>query len=95
MSTRFRATLAAIGVFDRAQNYDERNRAIVTAVLLAWGLGLPAGFRIDPNEPEWPVAFIELPTGQISWHLPQYPTPWDGHSTEEKYRRIDEFTKKG
>lgn len=23
----------------------------------------------DPSEPAWPVVFIELPTGQLSWHV--------------------------
>jgi hypothetical protein len=43
--------------------------------------------------------YIDLPTGQASWHyhdsqaylfdhLPEYQGEWDGHSTEEKYARI-------
>lgn len=73
------------------QNYETRNRLVVTAVAMALWLGLDAGFRIDPTEPEWPVAFFQLPTGQASWHLPQFQVEWDGHSTEEKYRRVNEF----
>lgn len=30
-------------------------------------------------------------SNQISWHLPQHPTPWDGHDTDEKYRRVQAF----
>lgn len=53
-------------------------------------------------ERDWmTIAFVDLPTGQASWHfhdseqhllawLPKYLKPWDGHSTEEKYRRVDE-----
>jgi len=49
------------------------------------------------------IIFIELPTGQVSWHvhdselamfawLPlREDIPWDGHSTPEKYRRLLEW----
>lgn len=47
------------------------------------------------------VVFIDTPNGQVSWHfhdddlelfhdLPAYTGKWDGHDTEEKYRRLDE-----
>ena len=43
--------------------------------------------------------YVDLPTGQVSWHfhdsqaylfddLPPYTKQWDGHNTEEKYRRV-------
>lgn len=38
-----------------------------------------------------PVVYIELPTGQVSWHMPEHPRAWDGHSTSLKYRRIRQF----
>ncbi len=52
-------------------------------------------------EPEWStVVLIELPTGQVSWHfhdselhlldgLPRGANDWDGHSTAEKYTRLN------
>ena len=55
--------------------------------------GLQAGIRVDESEPEWPALYIELPTGQVSWHMPQHIRVWDGHDTEEKYWRIEEFIK--
>jgi hypothetical protein len=67
--------------------YDARYGLVLQAVARAHADGLEAGFRLDPSEPEWPVAYIALPTGQVSWHLPQFPHEWDGHSTEEKYAR--------
>ena len=76
---------------DNDLNYDERYHLVIEAVLRAISIGMPAGFRIDPDEPEWPCAYIELPTGQVNWHLPQHPVAWDGHSTEEKYQRIRRF----
>lgn len=69
-------------------DYDLREKLVLAALFEAKTLGYQCGYRIDPNEPEWPVAYIELPTGQVSWHMPQHPVPYDGHSTEEKYERI-------
>lgn len=60
----------------------------------------------DPDAPGWAVVTLQLPTGQAAWHIapddeglfqhveqePGNAIPWDGHSTEEKYRRIDELT---
>lgn len=69
-------------------NYERRYGMVLRAVAKAHSLGLKAGFRFDPKEPDWPVAFIELPTGQVSWHLPPHPIEWDRHTTEEKYERI-------
>jgi hypothetical protein len=42
-------------------NYDARYGLVLDAVALAHRIGMRAGFRIDPSEPEWPVAYIELP----------------------------------
>jgi len=57
----------------------------------------------DPAEPDWPVLFISLPTGQASWHIspddldlfahvPKGIDHWDGHTTDEKYQRLDAAT---
>lgn len=60
----------------------------------------------DPSSPEWAVVTIEAPTGQMSWHIGTHDMPlfqhvlktthqhqlWDGHTTEEKYRRMDILT---
>lgn len=56
----------------------------------------------DPQEPDWPVVYVDTPQGQMSWHLAPTDldlyahvpvvTPdrvtWDGHDTPEKYRRL-------
>lgn len=81
--------LAAIERFDT--DYPIRQALVLTALAQAYACGLKAGVRIDPAEPEWPVAYVELPSGQVSWHMPQHDRPFDGHSTEEKYRRCAEF----
>lgn len=70
------------------ETYTIRNRGVYGLLASAAQLGLPHGFGPDPADPGWCIAYIELPTGQISWHLPVYPGTWDGHSTDEKYARI-------
>jgi hypothetical protein len=72
-------------------NYERRYVLVFEAVSLALGVGIAAGIRIDPSEPDWPVIYIDLPTGQVSWHMPQFADAWDGHDTDEKYRRVKEF----
>lgn len=83
--------LQVIQETDEQKIYEIRNRAIFSAVGLACALGMACGVRIDPIEPEWPAIYIELPTGQVSWHLPVHAVAWDGHTTEEKYARIAKF----
>lgn len=77
--------------------YDERNRLVA-----ALSKVFPSALEPDPEEPEvwrWFVR-IDLPTGQATWHVHESSLPlfehlersnrrtWDGHSTEEKYRRV-------
>ena len=80
--------------------YYDRNQAAMLAAKLATLWGIKVGWRMDPEEPGWPVLFIELPTGQVSWHIPEaeavnlmlpYQQEWDGHTTEEKRERIGDF----
>lgn len=84
--------------------YAERNQCISLLARMALAMGLKAGQAEHPSsdatwEQDWRnIVFIELPTGQVSWHfhdsegplfngLPKYTAPWDLHSTAEKYRR--------
>ena len=58
----------------------------------------------DPQAEGWPVVYVELPTGQASWHIspddwplfshvPRNPAAqWDGHTTEQKYARIQAWS---
>ena len=80
------------------QAYTERNRLVAFLARL-----YPSGLKktdIEGWDPEWHnCVFIDTPFGQMSWHyhdddahlfsgLPPYQGEWDGHSTEEKYRRL-------
>jgi hypothetical protein len=85
--------------------YAERNKCIVIMARMALALGLEAGLgRHEEEDKDWEddwrnIVFIDLPTGQVSWHihdselplfewLLQYKCGWDGHTTEEKYQRV-------
>jgi hypothetical protein len=72
-------------------NYEVRNPLIIQAMAVASTLGYATGVRMETAEPEWPVMYIELPTGQVSWHIPQHTKGWDGHTTPEKYNRVDAY----
>ena len=79
--------LRGIEQAERVEEYPLRNTQVYQAAGLASSLGYPVGVRLDPDEPLWPVLFIELPTGQVSWHLPAFSQGWDGHDTPTKYAR--------
>ena len=82
----------------RDEAYTERNRLVALLARL-----FPSGVK-KTAIPGWDEAwhgcvYIDLPTGQASWHfhdreahlfahLPLYQGEWDGHSTEEKHERI-------
>jgi hypothetical protein len=78
-----------------------RDRSLVAQ--LCAKLAEQAGFNVslDVTDPQWPILFIDFLDGQISYHLalndlahwtselPRAPIGhWDGHSVEEKQRRI-------
>jgi hypothetical protein len=74
-------------------NYEVRYGLVLRALLFAHDLGFETGIRIDEAQPEWPVVYIELPTGQVSWHMPQHNVEWDGHDSKKKYLRIYEWVR--
>lgn len=57
----------------------------------------------DPDEPEWAVVMVYTPAGQMSWHIAAEDMDlfdgracdgvgdWDGHTTEEKYQRLEQL----
>lgn len=69
--------------------------------------------RLSVGEsPDWPIIYIELPTGQISQHISKDDLHffegipwnhdqksdaeiihWDGHSTKEKFDRLNMYTR--
>jgi hypothetical protein len=88
---------------ERERNGAYRERARLVAYLAACypsEIVEQAGQFAD----EWPVIFVDTPAGQLSWHLSRADldlfshvrafigeSPWDGHTTEEKYERLAEL----
>lgn len=79
--------------------YTERTHLVALLAQL-----YPSGWDYaDPSTPDWPVVFIDLPTGQAAWYISpedwwicacvprRHNAEWDGHTTEEKYRRVREL----
>lgn len=97
VSARIHEELKAAGEAAQRVLYRER------AVLVAWlSTRYPCAYNFsDPESPDWPVVFVETMEGQVSWHVAPADmglfahvrrddtVVWDGHSTEEKYARIE------
>jgi len=80
--------------------YTERNRLVAFLADI-----FPASVFEDKGDDETPpssikTVYIDTPAGQMSWHfmprdehlfmhLPDFTGQYDGHTTEEKYRRLD------
>jgi hypothetical protein len=100
----FSEALEAFRNSEKAKNeaYTERNKLVclLSKVFPAWLERHPV---TDKDwEHDWRnIVFIQLPTGQASWHIHDSEArwfdhlkmdfsknSWDGHTTEEKYRRV-------
>lgn len=90
-----------IDLVSLSEVYRERAR-LIAYLATRWPASI---WRADT---EWPVIYLASPAGQLSWHLsaddldlfehvarlPQgTPNPWDGHTTPEKYQRLQECGK--
>lgn len=84
--------------------YWERNLCAATLAKMANEAGFEAGLAIDEDAEEgWKnLIFIDLPSGQISYHIPDhilewfmglvhYHKKWDGHTIYDKERRMLRF----
>lgn len=74
--------------------YEERNRVIALLSRL-----FPSKIVLSPEEKDWHIIYVDTAQGQLSWHfhdrekhlfegIPTGEVKWDGHDTDEKYRRI-------
>ena len=81
--------------------YNERDRLIA---LLSTFYHSYLSYDKDGEEGFRNVVYIETDAGQLSWHiadnelplfshLPKADNKWDGHSTETKYKRVEELVK--
>jgi hypothetical protein len=80
--------------------HTERNRLVAFLSSI-----FPAALFHDDGDDETPpsglaTVYIDTPAGQLSWHvmprdellfvhLPKFEGQWDGHTTEEKYQRLE------
>lgn len=82
-------------VDDLSAAYGQRYGLVIAALHTAVMLDYPAGIGIGAHDGTdlslWPIVYIELPTGQVSWHMPAHHHPYDGHTTTEKYERIANY----
>ena len=80
--------------------YNERNQ-LVAALSKLMPASLERHPENEQWEDDWRwIVFIDSPDGQLSWHIHDSDLPlfhhltknqgriWDGHSTEEKYKRL-------
>lgn len=85
---------------DKDDVYAERNK-LVCALSKLFPASIGKHEESDTTwHKEWMnIIYIQLPTGQVSWHIHEDLLPlfahlenknvkWDGHSTEEKYERL-------
>ena len=79
--------------------YLDRNLCVQVMARMAQKLGYNVGIK---ENGDWPILYIDLPTGQVSWHIlkadiagifPEYHKEWDGHDVECKRKRLVEFIK--
>jgi len=87
---------------EKHQAYNERNRLVAFISKL-----YPSHMTRHPPDPEWDVEWLNIvcvhaPFGQLTWHikldeldlfshLNMANNDWDGTTTEEKYKLIEEW----
>lgn len=80
--------------------YRERNALVAGLIRVG---GFRAEIVMAPDTEGWWIVYVETPAGQLSWHVSPddmdlfsdwpvafgtHRSPWDGHTTDEKYRRL-------
>ena len=79
--------------------YLDRNLCVQVMARMAQKLGYNVGIR---ENGDWPILYIDLPTGQVSWHIsktdiagifPEYQKEWDNHDVETKRKRLMKYIK--
>ena len=75
--------------------YEERDR-LVALISSIYPSHLARHEGEDWDDDWRNVVYIETPEGQLSWHISdnEVENDWDGHTTEEKYARIERLVKR-
>lgn len=84
--------------------YTERNRLVaLLSKVFPSELGRHDPQDLTWEKDWFNIVYVNLPTGQCSWHIHDSElylfshlklnlnVKWDGHSTEEKYKRIEDY----
>lgn len=106
MPTDIEPDTDAYDYFNGLLNAAYTERAHLLSFLSTWAESVLS--YNDPKEPTWAVLYVNVPTGQMTWHIapsdmhlfnhvPVVPgddlrAQWDGHDTEEKYKRFRVMT---
>ena len=80
--------------------YYDRNQLAMLCAKMARMLNWRV--RVNTEDVDWPVILIQIPKGQISYHIPREEMrgeygvdwthdEWDGHNLEEKRERIEAY----
>lgn len=81
-----------IQISENKKDYKARDIFIYRALAVAREENYKCGIKIDLAQSNWPLVFIEIPDfGQFSWHCQEFEGEWDGHTTEDKYDRLEKF----
>lgn len=83
--------------------YIDRNLAVQAIGKFALQAGYNVWIKKDVENDGFSILYIDLPTGQVSWHIPDgeivtnfpdYDGSWDLHDTKQKRERLAEFIKR-
>jgi hypothetical protein len=84
--------------------YAERNRLAQALAKMSMEMEYNVGIKDDKEDKDYVILYIDLPTGQVSWHIPkkeligkfpEYNGNWDSHDTKSKIERVVEYIKRG
>lgn len=86
---------------DCSDAYFDRNQAVLALFALLKQEQITVGWKDDEEDVNYVILFADLPTGQISYHIPRheidlkdwskYPNHWDLHTTSQKRDRLHAF----
>ena len=89
--------------------YSERAQCVAAFLRAARAFGHEAWWATDPEAPGFPLVFVELGEGQVSWHFAQSDfdtliaplylekrdvSGWDGHDSTTKYQRLNAWLRR-
>lgn len=86
--------LAGVLRSQESGDYGARNQLVYSALACAAMDGCECGIRFNEDDHEWPIIYIVLPSGEVSWTVQQFAPKADGHTKEENSARIRKFVER-